>query len=53
METPARNGLGVDVAAGALPWNSGGVLKNFRRKLTQTIDDIDEERILRARGDLT
>ena len=44
--------MGVDVAAGALPWNSGGVLKNFRRKLTQTIDDIDEERLAHRSSDL-
>ena len=42
----------VDVAAMAESWNSDRVLKNLRRKLTQTIADIEDERLKGRSADL-
>ena len=42
----------VDVAAVAESWNSDRVLKNLRRKLTQTIADIEDERLKGRSADL-
>ena len=33
-------------------WNSGRVLKNLRRKLSQSIDDIEDERLVGRLADL-
>lgn len=47
-----RTGSNDRIAVAPAWWKSGPVLKNLRKKLTQSLDDIEDERLVNRLSDL-